>query len=201
MARGRSCGRRRARRACRSTARPAERRRRRSADRSIFTPPRELQAAITNALRATGKLDDFEVGRPRARRRHEEDPSQAPPPLAERSCLRAALPHPLDRRPGLVSPHRHDVSGEDRIRLKPKGLPGGVRPPPRFREVLRRATPRRGRVRPRIRGVLSGSRVGSGRRQGPAGRWPVLAPAGGMNDREFAVGHVGQAPARQSRHR
>ena len=29
--------------------------------RSIFTPPRELQAAITNALRATGKLDDFEV--------------------------------------------------------------------------------------------------------------------------------------------
>ena len=30
--------------------------------RSIFTPPRELQAAITNALCATGKLDDFEVG-------------------------------------------------------------------------------------------------------------------------------------------
>ena len=29
--------------------------------RSIFTPPRELQAPITNALRATGKLDDFEV--------------------------------------------------------------------------------------------------------------------------------------------
>ena len=29
--------------------------------KSIFTPPRELQAAISNALRATGKLDDFEV--------------------------------------------------------------------------------------------------------------------------------------------
>ena len=29
--------------------------------RPIFTPPRELQAAISNALRATGKLDDFEV--------------------------------------------------------------------------------------------------------------------------------------------
>ena len=29
--------------------------------RSIFTPPRELQAAITNDLRATGQLDDFEV--------------------------------------------------------------------------------------------------------------------------------------------
>ena len=27
----------------------------------IFTPPRELQAAISNALRATGRLDDFEV--------------------------------------------------------------------------------------------------------------------------------------------
>ena len=29
--------------------------------KSIFTPPRELQAAISNAIRATGKLDDFEV--------------------------------------------------------------------------------------------------------------------------------------------
>ena len=29
--------------------------------KSIFTPPRELQAAISSALRATGKLDDFEV--------------------------------------------------------------------------------------------------------------------------------------------
>ena len=29
--------------------------------RPIFTPPRELQAAISNALRATGRLDDFEV--------------------------------------------------------------------------------------------------------------------------------------------
>ena len=29
--------------------------------KSIFTPPRELQAVITNGLRATGKLDDFEV--------------------------------------------------------------------------------------------------------------------------------------------
>ena len=27
----------------------------------IFTPPRELQAEISNALRATGRLDDFEV--------------------------------------------------------------------------------------------------------------------------------------------
>ena len=29
--------------------------------RSISTPPRELQPAITNAIRATGELDDFEV--------------------------------------------------------------------------------------------------------------------------------------------
>ena len=28
---------------------------------SISTPPRELQAAISNAIRATGELDDFEV--------------------------------------------------------------------------------------------------------------------------------------------
>ncbi len=39
----------------------------------IFTPPRELQAAISNALRATGRLDDSRGGRPRARRRHEEE--------------------------------------------------------------------------------------------------------------------------------
>ena len=29
--------------------------------KSIFTPPRELQAAVSNALRVTGKLNDFEV--------------------------------------------------------------------------------------------------------------------------------------------
>ena len=29
--------------------------------KSIFTPPCELQAAIADAIRATGKLDDFEV--------------------------------------------------------------------------------------------------------------------------------------------
>ena len=37
--------------------------------KSIFTPPRELQAAISSALRATGKLDGLRGGRPRPRRR------------------------------------------------------------------------------------------------------------------------------------
>ena len=119
--------------------------------RSIFTPPRELQAAITNALRATGKLDDFEVAalvlagvRKKVHLRH--------PPLPEGSRLRTALPHPSDRRPGprdvwKVWPRRQGISVGGRIRLTRAGTAGEASgPPPGFQRYC--ATAPRSAVAP-----------------------------------------------------
>ena len=95
---------------------------------SISTPPRELQAVISNAIRATGELDDFEVTALVHAGVMKEGASPALP-LPEGSRLRATLPDAPDRRPRLrevrtVSPaRRHRISVGRRIRLTRKASP------------------------------------------------------------------------------
>ena len=60
--------------------------------KSIFTPPRELQAAITNALRATGQLDDFELAALVHAGVMKKVPS--PPPQLPRGSREASGPPP-----------------------------------------------------------------------------------------------------------
>ena len=102
---------------------------------TIFTPPRELQAAISSALRATGKLDDFEVAAlvhagvmRKMHLRHSRYQKEA-------AC---GQPYPTlltDDRDrvtcGRVWPRRQGISVGGRIRLTRAGPPGGPpgRPP------------------------------------------------------------------------
>ena len=105
---------------------------------SIFTPPRELQAAISNAIRATGRLDDFEVAAlvlagvmKKVHLRHSRYPKEA-------AC---GQPYPPDRRPGPrdVRPVRlQRISVGGRIRLTRAGRPGG--PPAGSSSSSRRAS-------------------------------------------------------------
>jgi len=98
--------------------------------RSIFTPPRELQAPITNALRATGQLDDFEVAaivlagamkKVHLRHRHYQKEAACGQPY----------PHPPDRRPEprdvwKVWPRRQGINVGGRTRLTQAGTAGEV---------------------------------------------------------------------------
>ena len=96
--------------------------------RSISTPTRELQPAITNAIRATGELDDLEVTAlvhagvmKHVHLQHSRYPTEA--------ACGATLRYSPDRRPGsravrkVSSARRHRISVGGRIRFTRTGSP------------------------------------------------------------------------------
>ena len=102
--------------------------------KSIFTPPRELQAAISSALRATGKLDDFEVAAvvhagvmKKVHLRHSRYQKEAAcgqpyPTLLTDDRARVSC--------GKVSPRRQGINVGGRIRLTRAGTAGKSSGPP-----------------------------------------------------------------------
>ena len=123
--------------------------------KSIFTPPRELQVAIADVIRATGKLDDFEVTAlvhagvmKKVHLRHpryREEAACGPYPtlLTDDRELRDVRKVPPQTRP---CRRRDGVSVEGRIRLTPTGSPEGLRPPSWFQRYC--ATAPRSAVAP-----------------------------------------------------